>query len=59
MDATKENALREQGGNNNENTPKSYTKKRAKAVIVWLAVWGLIPAGVATWLLQRGGLRHE
>jgi hypothetical protein len=55
----KRNALREQGENNNVNTQESYTKKRAKAVIVWLAVWGLIPPGFATWLLQRGGLGHE
>ena len=59
MDATKGNALLEQGEKNNGNTQESYPKKRAKAVIVWLAVRGLIPAGVATWLIQRGGLRHE
>ena len=28
-----------------------------KAAIVRLAVWGLIPAGFATWLIQRGGLK--
>ena len=27
-----------------------------KLVIVRLAVWGLIPANFATWLIQRGGL---
>lgn len=27
-----------------------------KRVIVRLAVWGLIPADFATWLIQRGGL---
>lgn len=32
---------------------------RISGVIVCLAVWGLIPAGLATWLIQRGGLRHE
>jgi hypothetical protein len=59
MDTTKENALREQSVATYANTPKFYPKRRAKAVIVWLAVWGLIPPGFATWLLQRGGLRHE
>ena len=28
-----------------------------KAAIVRLAVWGLIPASFATWLIQRGGLK--
>lgn len=28
-----------------------------KALIVRLALWGLIPAGWATWLIQRGGLK--
>lgn len=27
-----------------------------KRVIVRLAVWGLIPADFATWLIHRGGL---
>ncbi len=27
-----------------------------KAAIVRLAVWGLIPAGFASWLIQCGGL---
>jgi hypothetical protein len=30
-----------------------------KAIIVNLALWGLIPARLADWLIQRGGLRHE
>jgi hypothetical protein len=28
-----------------------------KAAIVTLALWGLIPARLAAWLIQRGGLR--
>lgn len=28
-----------------------------KAAIVRLAVWGLVPAGFAAWLIQRGGLK--
>jgi len=28
-----------------------------KAAIVRLAVWGVIPASFATWLIQRGGLK--
>lgn len=55
MDTTKQNALREQGAATNANTPKLYPKRSAKAVIVWLAMRGLIPADFATWLLQRGG----
>ena len=50
----------------NRATPKTTdshnhteTATRIKAVIVRLAVWGVIPADFATWLIQRGGLRHE
>jgi hypothetical protein len=32
---------------------------RIKAVIVSLAVWGLIPPGAATWLLRRLHLEAE
>jgi len=28
-----------------------------KAAIVRLALWGVIPASFATWLIQRGGLK--
>lgn len=31
-------------------------KALIKLLIVRLAVWGLIPADFATWLIQRGGL---
>lgn len=37
----------------------SPIRTRIKAAIVCLAVWGLLPAGFATWIIQRGGLRHE
>jgi len=30
---------------------------RIKAVVVTLALWGLLPAKVASWLIQQGGLR--
>lgn len=30
---------------------------RTKAAIVFLAVRGFIPAALATWLIQRGGMR--
>ena len=36
MDATKENALREQSAATYANKPKFSPKRRAKAVIVWL-----------------------
>jgi len=31
-------------------------KAQLKEMIVRLAMWGLIPASFATWLIQRGGL---
>ena len=54
-----ENARREQSVVTNANTPNFYPKKNTKAVIALLAVWGLIPADFATWLIQRVGLLHE
>lgn len=58
---TKANALREQGVsgdamnlNNSKHTPASA---KVKNIIVKFALWGLIPAGLATWLIQRGGLK--
>lgn len=30
-----------------------------KAAIVNLALWGLIPDALATWMIRRGGLLHE
>ena len=30
-----------------------------KIAIVRLAIWGVIPASLAQWLIQRGGLRHD
>jgi hypothetical protein len=62
--ARKENALREQGADTTnhytaKNTAPRTLKQRAKALIVTAAVWGCIPPGFATWLIQRGGLRHE
>lgn len=47
-----------------EATPKTCDKGNPtpfesgiKATIVRLALWGAIPAGLATWLIQRGGLK--
>lgn len=34
-------------------------KQRTKALIVGLALWGLLPIKAADCLIQRGGLRHE
>ena len=36
-----------------------YFRQRIKRIIVWMAVWGVIPAWVAEWLIQRGGLAHD
>jgi hypothetical protein len=59
MDATKENALREQGADTYANTAQFYQKKRAEAAIVWFAIRGLLPRSVAEYAIKRGGLRHE
>ncbi len=34
-------------------------KQRAKALVVGATLWNVFPYWMATWLLQRGGLRHE
>lgn len=42
-------------------TRKSFSDRhstRIKSLVVWLAVWGLLPASLAEWLIKRGGLRH-
>lgn len=31
-------------------------RSQLKAAIVTLALWGLLPVGLATWLIQHGGL---
>jgi len=40
-----------------DNRNPTAIQSRIKTVIVRLAVWGVIPAGLATWLIQRGGLK--
>ena len=49
---------------NQDATPKTSDSRNPtmihsgiKAAIIRLAVWGLIPAGFATWLIQRGELK--
>lgn len=58
---TKANALREQGVSGdaiNLNRPKhTPASAKVKNIIVQCALWGLIPASFATWLIQRGGLK--
>jgi hypothetical protein len=48
---------REAGSGNARNSSK-HTPIRTllKAAIVNLTVWSLIPTGVTTWLIQRGGM---
>lgn len=43
-----------------KNTTQDYTPIHSgiKAAIVHCAVWGVIPAGFATWLIKRGGMKH-
>ena len=36
-----------------------HFRQRIKRIIVWMAVWGLIPLRVAEWLIQHGGLAHD
>ena len=45
-------------------TPKAFHNRNPsrirsgiKVAIVRLALWGVIPANLATWMIQRGGLR--
>lgn len=45
-------------------TPKAFYKQNPsrirssiKVVVVRLALWGLIPANLASWMIQRRGLR--
>jgi hypothetical protein len=35
----------------------SRIRSGVKVAIVRLALWGVIPANLATWMIQRGGLR--
>lgn len=62
-DATNANALREQGecgkSDATNKTKSTPIRARVKALIVRLAIAGLIPIGLADWLIQRGGMRHE
>lgn len=62
LDATKANALLAEGACGKSDTTRdgksTPIQSRVKGLIVRLAVWGLIPANVATWLIQRGGMRH-
>jgi len=44
-----------QGGSPKHNGTRAFVK----AWIVRLALWGWLPSGLATWLIQRGGMRHE
>ncbi len=41
----------------NTHSDRDYTVSAiVKTLIVRLAIWGLIPASLAHWLIQRGGL---
>jgi hypothetical protein len=35
---------------------RTAIRSRIKAGIVRMAVWGVVPAGFASWLVRRGGL---
>jgi hypothetical protein len=45
-------ALKKNNPSNEDYTVRSIVK----TLIVRLAIWGLIPASLARWLIQRGGL---
>lgn len=36
-----------------------YFRQGINRIIVWKAVWVLIPVRVAEWLIQHGGLVHD
>lgn len=38
---------------------RNFTASRIKALIVRLALWGLIPFGLSVWLIQRGGQQDD
>lgn len=57
-------ALREQGANTTEtyfpnDTAGRARRQQAKRAIVTLAIWGLLSASFASWLLLRLGLVAE
>lgn len=37
---------------------RDYIRSAVKTLIVNLALWRVIPGRLATWLIQRGGLKH-
>jgi hypothetical protein len=41
------------------NLDKLNFKTKIKQMIVYLACWGLMPIGLASWLISVGGLKHE
>jgi hypothetical protein len=47
------------GGRMEKRTNGSRIHAFVKVWIVRLALWGWLPYGLATWLIQRGGMRHE
>jgi hypothetical protein len=44
---------------NTASSKANYIRSRLTMFIVRIAVWGLIPAKLATFLIQREGLLHE
>jgi len=61
--STRENAQRELGGDTSNicvnHTAGTGIKQSTKRLIVSAALWGLIPASFASWLLFRLGLVSE
>jgi hypothetical protein len=37
---------------------RNHIRSRIKEAIMRLALWGILPAAVAHWLIRAGGLRH-
>ena len=42
-----------------QNTSKPTFRQHIKQIIICSCVWGLIPVGVAEWLIRKGGLTHD
>lgn len=53
-------AIRETGyGVTSEYRNHSPIRVFLKTVITRLAVWGLLPANMAAWIIQHGGMNHD
>ncbi|MDO6459641.1 hypothetical protein Q4485_02940 [Granulosicoccaceae sp. 1_MG-2023] len=59
MKKMQKKALTEAKASNNSqaDATRNTIRKSTKRLIIGLAVWRIIPPAVASWLIERGGLR--